>query len=82
MSEVRPQGPEATFLVWEGDPVEMILLAAAAEKCDLIVVGSHGRGRLGRLVLGSIPAASPRTIRTTLLSSRLDPLAADPMSVM
>ena len=32
----------------------MILLAAAAEKCDLIVVGSHGRGRLGRLVLGSI----------------------------
>ena len=50
----RADGIRATFLVWEGDPVEMILLAAAAEDCDLIVVGSHGRGRLGRLVLGSI----------------------------
>ena len=54
VSEARAAGARATFLVWEGDPVEMILLAAAAEKCDLIVVGSHGRGRLGRLVLGSI----------------------------
>ena len=52
--QARAEGARATFLVWEGDPVEMILLAAAAEQCDLIVVGSHGRGRLGRLVLGSI----------------------------
>lgn len=50
----RAEGARATFLVWEGDPVEVILLAAAAEHCDLIVVGSHNRGRLGRLVLGSI----------------------------
>jgi nucleotide-binding universal stress UspA family protein len=50
----RAEGAKATFLVWEGDPVELILAAAEAEGCDLIVVGSHRRGRLGRLLLGSV----------------------------
>ncbi len=50
----RAEGARATFLVWEGDPVESILVAAEAEACDLIIVGSHGRGRLARLVLGSV----------------------------
>ena len=43
----------ATFLVWEGDPAEAILAASEAEGVDAIVLGSHGRGLLGRLVLGS-----------------------------
>lgn len=46
----------ATFLVWEGDPAEAIVAASDAEDVDMIVLGSHGRGRLGRLVLGSISA--------------------------
>ena len=46
----------ATFLVWEGDPAEAILAASDAENVDMIVLGSHGRGRLGRLVLGSVSA--------------------------
>ena len=54
LQRARTEGARASFLVWEGDPVEMILLAAAAEQCDLIVVGSHGRGRLGRLIRGSV----------------------------
>jgi nucleotide-binding universal stress UspA family protein len=43
----------ATFLVWRGDPSETILEAADAEDADLVVMGSHGRGRIGRLLLGS-----------------------------
>ncbi|MBZ9762558.1 universal stress protein [Mesorhizobium sp. CA8] len=34
-------------------PAEAILDVAAAEACDLIVMASHGRRGLGRLVLGS-----------------------------
>ena len=49
-------GVRATFLVWEGDPGEVILAASESESIDLIVLGSHGRGLLGRLVLGSTSA--------------------------
>ena len=47
-------GAHAAFLVWEGEPAESILSAAAAEKADVIVLGSHRRGRLGRIAHGSI----------------------------
>jgi nucleotide-binding universal stress UspA family protein len=52
----RAAGVNATFLVWEGDPAEGVLEAAAAEAADVIVLGSHGRGRIGRLILGSTSA--------------------------
>jgi nucleotide-binding universal stress UspA family protein len=50
----RRQGVPVTFLVWEGEPGESILEAARAEGADMIVVGSHGRGPIGRLLLGSV----------------------------
>jgi nucleotide-binding universal stress UspA family protein len=36
-----------------GDPWRAILLAARTRKCDLIVMGSHGRSGLAGVVLGS-----------------------------
>ena len=50
----RREGIPVTFLVWEGEPGESILEAAKAEQVDMIVLGSHGRGPLGRLLLGSV----------------------------
>ena len=41
-------------LIWEGDPGEAIVEAAESEQVDLVVVGSHGRGQMGRLFLGSV----------------------------
>jgi nucleotide-binding universal stress UspA family protein len=35
-------------------PAEGILEAAAKNGCDLIVMASHGRDRLGRILLGSV----------------------------
>jgi nucleotide-binding universal stress UspA family protein len=53
VDKARRAGAQATFLVWEGEPAEAILAASEAEDVDVIVMGSHGRGLLGRLVLGS-----------------------------
>ncbi|MFL5679902.1 MAG: universal stress protein [Chloroflexota bacterium] len=50
----RGRGVAVRFLVWEGDPGESIVEAAAAEGAELIVVGTHGRGNVGRLVMGSV----------------------------
>ena len=38
----------------EGDPAEEILRVAAALQCNLIVIGTHGRTGLGRLLMGSV----------------------------
>ena len=50
----REIGVNVTFLVWTGDPGESIVSAAEAENVDLVVVGTHGRGTIGRLLLGSV----------------------------
>jgi nucleotide-binding universal stress UspA family protein len=53
VARARTMGARATFLVWQGDPSEAIMEAAESEDVDLVVMGSHGRGPLGRLLLGS-----------------------------
>jgi nucleotide-binding universal stress UspA family protein len=50
----RPTGINVRFLVWTGDPGESIVSAAEAEVADLIIVGTRGRGTIGRLLLGSV----------------------------
>jgi nucleotide-binding universal stress UspA family protein len=40
----------------EGEPVEAILHLARTTPCDLIVMGTHGRPGLERLLLGSVAA--------------------------
>ena len=50
----REAGVDVSFLIWTGDPGDMIVEAAEAEHADMILVGSHGRGAVGRLFLGSV----------------------------
>jgi nucleotide-binding universal stress UspA family protein len=38
----------------EGDPAAMILKAAHDEQADIIVMGTHGRSGIGRLIMGSV----------------------------
>jgi nucleotide-binding universal stress UspA family protein len=49
-------------LIWEGDPGDSIVEAAIAEAVDLVVVGSHGRRGVDRLVMGSV---SEKVVRTS-----------------
>jgi nucleotide-binding universal stress UspA family protein len=51
---LRGQGFDASAVVYEGQPAAAIIDAAAARKADLVVVGTHGRTGLQRLMLGSV----------------------------
>lgn len=44
----------ATELVVEGQPSEAIVNTANEQGCDLIVMATHGRGGLDRVLLGSV----------------------------
>jgi nucleotide-binding universal stress UspA family protein len=50
----RRLGVTVAFLVWEGEPGPAIIEAAESERADLIVVGTRGRNRVERWVLGSV----------------------------
>lgn len=54
VAEVKARGVEATGLVAIDDPVHAILEAADETRADLIAVATHGRGGLGRAILGSV----------------------------
>jgi nucleotide-binding universal stress UspA family protein len=48
------RGVESDMKVLYGDPADELVREAADGNYDTLVVGSHGRGRVGRLVLGSV----------------------------
>lgn len=51
---LRQDGVAADSVVKEGNPAKAIVEAAAENECDLIVVGSHGRTGLDRILMGSV----------------------------
>lgn len=52
--DLREVGLRTDARVLEGDPRESLVQMAKAEKVDLIIVGSHGRSGLAKLVMGSV----------------------------
>jgi nucleotide-binding universal stress UspA family protein len=58
--------------VWYGPPVESIADAAQFRKADLIVMSTHGRNGLGRLVLGSVAESVLRATTVPILLLRPD----------
>ncbi len=52
--DARRQGVKATARVLRGVPDFAITQAAAADRADLIVLGTHGRSGLSRFLLGSV----------------------------
>ncbi len=47
-------GVKAATLIYAGTPYQAIIQAAAEKKADLIVMGSHGRTGIDRLLMGSV----------------------------
>jgi len=66
--------------VWYGPPAAAIIEAAEAEGADLIVMSSHGRSGLGRLILGSVAESVLRGTRTPVLVLRPEGAPVEPPS--
>jgi nucleotide-binding universal stress UspA family protein len=56
--------------VWYGPPAEAIIDCARFRNVDLIVMSTHGRSGLGRLVLGSVAETVLRSTTTPILLVR------------
>lgn len=59
--------------VMEGDPVDMILRAAEETHTDVIVMGTHGRTALARLLLGSVAELVIRKAMCPVLTTKAVP---------
>ena len=65
---LRDAGMRIRTMVDERPPADAILHVAAREEVDLIVMSSHGRGGLTRLLMGSVAESVFRaTSRTVML---------------
>lgn len=62
---------EVQSVVREGSPAENILLYAKENKIDLIVMGTHGRRGLNRLLLGSVAEEVVRTSDVPVMTVRM-----------
>ena len=56
LGRVKPSDPttRVKYQLAEGNPATEILRVAKETKCELIVIGTHGRTGLNRFVLGSV----------------------------
>jgi nucleotide-binding universal stress UspA family protein len=59
------------IVVEKGNPVEVILQVAQEKNCDMIVMGTHGRGTLADVVMGSTARRVIRRSTTPVLVVRL-----------
>jgi nucleotide-binding universal stress UspA family protein len=70
-TRIRREGAtDVETSVWYDAPAEAIADAARFRKVDLIVMSTHGRSGLGRLVLGSVAESVLRTTSTPILLLR------------
>ncbi len=70
-SEIRGTGLSAHGVVRSGSAVDDILKLATEERCDLIVMGTHGRGGLSRFFLGSVADRVVRLAPCPVMTMRL-----------
>ena len=77
----RNRGIPTEFLVWSGEAGPGILAAAEAEGADLIVVGTRGRDRAGRLLLGSVSDHLVRNASMSVMVVRRSDVPPEPAGV-
>jgi nucleotide-binding universal stress UspA family protein len=68
--QLRDSGFRAEALLTKGDTRETIVNSAAEWPADVIVIGSHGKGGLRRLLLGSVAEFVARHAPCSVLIAR------------
>ncbi len=73
LEQVRPENPKiaVSHVLLEGDPAAEIARYAADAGIDVIVIGTHGRTGVDRLVLGSVAERVMREAPCSVLVVRL-----------
>jgi len=70
-------GLQVDYRLERGDPIAHILRTARETPCDLIVMGTHGRSGLGRLLMGSVAEQIVRKAACPVLTVKT-PLPEEP----
>ncbi|MFB6136587.1 MAG: universal stress protein [Halobacteriaceae archaeon] len=65
------RGVPVERVILEGTPSREIVAYADREGCDLVVMGTHGRGGIDRLLLGSVAERIVRTSDVPVLTVRV-----------
>jgi nucleotide-binding universal stress UspA family protein len=75
LMQLKPRDCAVEYVLTEGVPAEEIVTVAKEKVCDLIVMGTHGRTGLGRLLMGSVAELVVRRAPCPVLTLKT-PLAA------
>ena len=76
-SLAEARGVEVETAVLNGSPSTEIVRYAEREGCDLIVMGTHGRGGIDRLLLGSVAERVVRSSTVPVLTVRVGEAESD-----
>jgi nucleotide-binding universal stress UspA family protein len=73
LQQIRPLNPQipVRHVLLEGDPAEEIIRYATESQADMIVMGTHGRTGLERLLMGSVAEKVLRGAPCSVLVAKL-----------
>jgi nucleotide-binding universal stress UspA family protein len=72
LDALRVPGVEAEYRLMEGEPAPTIVQVACETHADLIVLGTHGRGGLMRVLMGSVAEDVLRTAPCPVMTLKAD----------
>ncbi|MEY7848793.1 universal stress protein [Natrarchaeobius sp. A-rgal3] len=77
VEDLAPEGVRVETAVLEGSPSRVIIDEATPDVCDLVVMGTHGRGGIDRLLLGSVTERVVRSACVPVLTVNVNPKSVD-----
>ncbi|ELZ18524.1 UspA domain-containing protein [Haloterrigena salina JCM 13891] len=73
VEDLAPDDVDVETEVFEGSPSRIIVDQAQPGECDLVVMGTHGRAGIDRLLLGSVTERVVRRAPVPVLAVHVDP---------